>query len=646
MAENDKDLISKGVDFIFDIRGVKLYLLLIFLLGFTLRLIAALNLGVSADDMHFATHAINFFSAGRLETYDQSSGLWFAFTSIMYKVFGFTQLGSRIAALIFGAFSILVIYLLSREFFDEKVSLISAFLLAIAPFHIKLTIAEQDVMTMFFVLLGMLLFVRGMKVEKTAQFALSGIFMGLAIYTKVYPLLFIPSLLLYAAYFKRKSKEKIIESKNIKKIIVFLFFIFIFTIPALTHNYLLYKDKGFLDLQFTRTTGLGKNISAQYYAWDHQFNAKNDWKGLIFGNSTNSGSDTPTLVQAVNYIRVGDPIIFYLGISGILILLFYRNKEGFNKEYLWFFILSVIIILPFLASIILLPKHFIFLSMFLMPIGAFAVNEIIKKLNGLINKDLTKVVVIILLILSLILLGLPKMNTVSHFYGKSAVAQVIDFKESNIPKNSLVIADSRIYRGQIHWILRGRPYLEGSDFVQVLNQQEEIPGEYTSFDVYYVECATDDCGWGTIAEQPEFNATMEGLTEFFKTEGKLIKEIYEPNREEKYYPLQEKNKINIFNIYSGKLQLKMPVLEIARQPKEWFLYTIGYQPKEKQFDYYSSIGFPNTLLYQTARIVVWLSLILSLISIIYLIYILAKRQDFFPFPNLERAQEPKSLEGS
>src|SRR3989344_2693096 len=117
-----QDLLSRSIDYLFDMSKTNIYLILIFIFGFILRLIAAINLGVSADDMHFVTHAINFLSGGRLETYDQSSGLWFAFTDIMYKIFGYTQIGSRMAALVFGSLSVLAIYLLSKEFFDEKIS--------------------------------------------------------------------------------------------------------------------------------------------------------------------------------------------------------------------------------------------------------------------------------------------------------------------------------------------------------------------------------------------------------------------------------------------------------------------------------------------------------------------------------------------
>lgn len=622
MTEGSKDFISKAVDFIFNIRGARLYLLLIFILGFVLRLIAALNLGVSADDMHFVTHAINFLSAGRLETYDQSSGLWFAFTDLMYKLFGFTQLSSRIATLIFGSFTIIAIYLLSREFFEEKTALIAALLLAVSPFHIRLTIAEQDVMAMFFVIFGMLLFVRGLKGEKISLFILSGIAIGLSVYTKVYTLLFIPSLLIYAVYFKRKNQMRIISDKNIKKIIVFLFFIFIFTIPALTHNYLLYKEKGFLDLQFTRTTGLGKNISAQYYSWDVQFDAKNSWKGLIFGDERHIASGTPLLLAAIDFTRVGSPIVFYLGLLGIIILIFKRKE--IKTGYPVFFLLSILFALPFLASIILLPKHFVFLEILLAPIAGFGVKEINEKINKITGKNLTKFLVILIIIFSLILLGFPRMNTNTHFYGKSAIAQAADFKNNNIAENSLIVGDGRIYRGQINWMFQERPYIEGGEFIQFINEQGNLPGEYISTTVYYFECVKDDCGWGGIDKQQEFNATMESLTESFKQQGNLIKTISEPDRFSKYYFIGEKNRVDTFNIYSAAIPLKGSFLAYVKQPKEWFLYTIGYQPAEKQYDYYPKIGFPNYILYKTARIVVWLSLILSFASIIYLIYILTK----------------------
>ncbi len=626
--ENKKaDVISKIIDKIFSMKKTSIFLVLIFILGVILRLIAAINLTVSADDMHHVTHAINFFSADRLITYDQSSGLWHAFTSIIYKFLGFTQLSSRFAALLFGSLTILVIYLLAKEFFNEKISLISAFLLAVAPFHIQNTLAEMDVMAMFFALMSFFLFIRALKNNKSINFAISGIFLGLAIYTKVYPLLFIPSLVIYFAYYNRKEKKQIITKQNIKKLSIFLLCVFIFAIPALTHNYLLYKDKGFMDLQFSRTLGLGKNTSAQYYSWDHQFNAKNDWKGLLFGNSSNSASKEPSLLSAILFIRLYDPIVFYFGILGIIIILF-KRKEHLN--YLMFFLVSIIFALPFLASIILLPKHYIFLELSLIPIAAFSLKTMITKLSDSLNKDMTKIILILILIMSLILLGLPTIRNIYapnsyHTYGKSHIAQLIEFKDSNIPENALIVADSRIYRGRINWFSQGRNYLEGIEFVQFINSQDQIQGTIMQLDIYFIECVPDDCGWGTIKNQPEFNATMELLTDQIKQNGELVKTISEPIERKSYYPLfTQDNREDIINVYRTKIQIKDSILAFANQPKNWFLYDIGYKQKEKQFDYYETHNFLDKSLDKIAHWIVLLALILAFLSPLYVIFQLKK----------------------
>jgi len=615
-----EDIISKVIDRVFAMRRSTIYLILIFILGFILRLIAAINIKVWADDMNTAVAAINFFSSGKLVLYNQSSGLWFIFTDIMYKIFGLTQLGSRFAALLFGSFSVLVIYLLSREFFNDKVSLIAAFLLAISPFCIANTIAEIDVMAMFFVLLSMLLFIKALKTSSTINYALSGIFMGLAIYTKVYPLLFIPSLLLYSLYFNKKSDKSSFSKENFKKISIFLLAIFIFAIPALVHNYLLYQDKGFLDLQFTRTFGLGKNQSAQYYDWDYQFNAKSDWAGLFFGNQY---SKLPTLIVAINFFRFLNPLVFYLGIIGIILIFIFRKE---NLNYLAFFISGILFLLPFLASIMLLPKHYIFLELFLIPIAAFAINSANNKLSAKLKKDTTKLVITAVLIISLILLGLPPIPHIydSNYpiYGKSAMSQMIEFKDANIPQNALIIGDSRIYRGRINWAFQGRPFLEGSDFIQILNTPEKIPGNPIQADVYYFECVIDDCGWGGDQVKGEFNDSMESLTDFFKQNGKLLKTISEPSREESYFPLiSEGNEIENINIYIARIQIKDSIINFAAQPKKGVLNDIGYMPIETQFDYYKTSGSLNKLLDQIAHLIRFISLFLAFLSIIYLIYL-------------------------
>lgn len=620
----NKGILDELVDKIFSMNKEKILLLALFAFALVLRIIAASNLSISADDMHHVTHAINFFSADRLEVYDQSSGLWHAFTSIIYTMFGTTQIASRTASIIFGSFSIIAIYLLSREFFDEKISLIAGLLLAISPFHIESTMAEMDVMAMFFVLMGMMLFVRSLKTDRSGLFALSGVFLGLSIYTKVYPLLFIPSLLIYATYTIKKNNENVFTNRRIKQAFIFLLCVFIFSVPALTHNYLLYKDKGFLDLQFTRTFDIGKDISEKYYGWDVQFNAKNDWKGLIFGNSMHSASKWPSILTAINFIRMSDPVVFYLAMLSIILM--FTVWRGKYNNYALFSFLGIVFLFPFLASIILLPKHFIFADLLIIPLAALPVAGLFDKISA----NMSKIAIGLIIIISLILLGMPVISSmfqpnITHFYGKSAVAQLMEYKEDKIPANSLIVSDSRIYRGQMNWALQGRPYLEANDLISFIEQQSKLKGKVKSTEIYFVECVPDDCGWGTIKNQPELNKTMESLINLFKNSGEPVRKIYAPAEEKSYYPiLSSENKQQIFNVYRGSMNLNELIIPLASQPKQWFLYDIGYEPKEKQFDYYTAHTNTDKLLDKIAHLIVLIALILAFIAPLYSIYLLIK----------------------
>ncbi len=616
MADKDNNF-ANFIESLFSMDKTKIFLLILFTLGLIIRIISAVNVSVSADDMHHVIHAIDFYKSGRLITYDQSAGLWHSLTSVVYSIFGVGQFTSRFLIALFGSFTILAMYLLSSEFFSKRISIFAAFLTTIAPFHIKLTVGEMDVMAMFFVILSMLFFVRGLKLEKNSLFALSGVSIGLALYTKVYPLLFIPSLLIYAGYYHKIHSKQIISKKNIKLVSIFVLVALIFAIPVLVHNYLLFQDKGFLDLQFTRSFGLGKEISQEYYGWDHQFSAKNDWSGLLFGHSSNYGNlPTPTLLVALNYLRFGDPLVFYIGIAGIIFMLFYKK----NTNYLVFFGLTLLFALPFLASIILLPKHYLFLELMSIPIVSFTLDSFIVFIKDRYKRDTLKAVIVIASIISFIVLGLTNTGTSPHFFGESAVNKFIEFKDSKISKDSLIVSDSRIYRGQAHWLSYGRPYTEASSFIEFLNVQSSLPGKLVDTKVYFIECVSDDCGWGTIKDQPELNASMEQLTSLFAQRGILVNEITEPFKDSNYYPLQSSKVKSKFKVYLATVPLNPQVIQFASQPKEWFLYEIGYVHPEKQFDSFKIDTFFNKSIYKLARLIVLISMIFAILCICYVIY--------------------------
>ena len=119
------------------ITKTNLYLFLIFALAFIIRVISANNTHVSTDEMVYSILPLNIISAGRLGTIEQSP-LFFYLTDLGYKLFdGITPISIRLTVIIFGSLAIFVVYLLSKELFnDKKVGLMAAFIYALSGFSI------------------------------------------------------------------------------------------------------------------------------------------------------------------------------------------------------------------------------------------------------------------------------------------------------------------------------------------------------------------------------------------------------------------------------------------------------------------------------------------------------------------------------
>jgi len=613
-------IIDRTVNLFFSKEFLSLFSIVV--VAFILRLIAAINLGVQADDMHFVTHAINFLSAGRLEAYDQSSGLWFVLTSIFYNLFGKTQIASRLAPLLFGTLTAIPTFLLAKQLFDKKTAIFAAALIAFATFHIKNTTAEMDATALFFTIAGIFFFIYALKNDKTQLFALSGLAFGLAVYTKVYPVFFAFSLAIYYFYFQI-SNNRFTVKKTLRHGLVFALIFAIFVIPTLTHNYLLYQSKGLVDLQFTRTLGIAKDKTAQFYSFDPIFNEKNDWAGLFTGNTKHDPSGTPLIITPFKFIWNTSPLILILGFLGLFTLAISARNKGSERDALVLILLLILPALVFLASVILLPKHFLFIELFLVFPAAFFVNKISTKYSSYkIAKPL--IIIGILLLWSVYFLGRYAPGAPVHFYSTSYVDQIIDFKQANIPKNALMVVDSRFYRGQINWFSQDRVYIESLELASVANQLAESTTNQTvvPIDVYYVECTVTDCGWGTVQSQPEFNASATSIGQTLKNNMALSTKIFTAEPHKSYYPLISSKPSNpSVEIYHGTLTLDPRIISYAQRPKNWFLYYIGYPQPAEEFDAYDPQTDLQNLLNKTAHAVVYLSIILAALLPILLIII-------------------------
>ncbi|MEK6834711.1 MAG: glycosyltransferase family 39 protein, partial [Nanoarchaeota archaeon] len=164
MEENK--FVDKFVDLLFAKNNIK-YLIILFLIAFILRGITANNLPPNADEMLHAPHAINFINSGKLQIMDQDP-VWFFLTDLSYKIFGVNMFAARFLAVLFGALSILLIYLIVKELYNENLALISSVLLTFSSFHILMSLAEMDVAMMFFILLSMFFLIKSLKENKNS----------------------------------------------------------------------------------------------------------------------------------------------------------------------------------------------------------------------------------------------------------------------------------------------------------------------------------------------------------------------------------------------------------------------------------------------------------------------------------------------
>ena len=127
-------------------------------------------------------------------------------------VFGLNELGVRITPVIYGTLTVLLLYFLVFEMFKHQpstinnkslISLITAFLLAVSPWHTQLTRASfESSFALFWIILGMWFLVKGLK--KSVWITISMLPFAISVYTYNSARAFVPLLLFTLAIIFRK----------------------------------------------------------------------------------------------------------------------------------------------------------------------------------------------------------------------------------------------------------------------------------------------------------------------------------------------------------------------------------------------------------------------------------------------------------
>ena len=195
----------------------------------------AYSIGIDAKD-EFG----KFLPLTYIESFGDFKPPTYMYLSVLpIKIFGLNEFSVRFASAFFGVLSVLVTYYLVHEIFSKKhinLALLSAFVLAISPWHIMLSRGafEANVAT-FFVLFGMFLFFKSVN-SKPYLLIFSAISFVFSMYTFNSPRIVVPVLvvILCIVYFKKLVKNfKITFIAGIAGILLFLpLFLFVQTPQA------------------------------------------------------------------------------------------------------------------------------------------------------------------------------------------------------------------------------------------------------------------------------------------------------------------------------------------------------------------------------------------------------------------------------
>ena len=211
------------------LNNTKIMLFLIVTFGILIRLIFFSGIGTS-DDLAYTSYA-NSLSKGEIQqgtlTLSTRLGLIYP-TSVLYSMFGVNDFSSVLFVLLASIGNIILIFYFGKLLFNEKVGLISAFLLSIFPLEVVYsTKLLSDLPSAFFMAFGVYLFLYAEE-KKPSPFlyVFSGLSIGIGYFIRGSALLIGLFFMFYILYKKQIKKEYFLVPVGI--LIIFALEAFIF----------------------------------------------------------------------------------------------------------------------------------------------------------------------------------------------------------------------------------------------------------------------------------------------------------------------------------------------------------------------------------------------------------------------------------
>lgn len=213
----------------------EIILILIFLIGIFLRIsnLGAIPVGFHRDEAYLGYNAYSILKTGKditghflplnLESFLYSPA-GYSYASIPFiALFGLSEFSVRFPSALFGALTILITYFLTKEIFANsdtqkserslKIPIVASALLAISPWHINLSrVATENVLVVFFIALGTLLYLYWIDKQKIYFLLASFVSFGITLTIYQAPRAFLPLFLplLFMLYNKGLNIKKML----------------------------------------------------------------------------------------------------------------------------------------------------------------------------------------------------------------------------------------------------------------------------------------------------------------------------------------------------------------------------------------------------------------------------------------------------
>jgi 4-amino-4-deoxy-L-arabinose transferase-like glycosyltransferase len=344
----------------------KLILILILLLSLFLRTwgLNKVPPELFGDELDVGYHAYSILKTGRdyygqlLPSYIHSFSEWRAplmmyVTAPFVGVFGLNEWGVRLPSAFFGVVTVYLLYLLVKKTLeDERLALISSFLLAISPWHLQYSRAAFEASLLLALILGgTLSFIKSFEKPKLIYF--SAVFFSLTFYTystaNAFTPLFIAVLVLvYWNELKKTNKLLIIKSIGLFSVLIIpILYQLIFGFAAERYsNFSVFNDE-----EITTEINMKRQAESSPLAGILLHNKPIYWGKRIVANYTSAFSPRFLFVSGDVTFRhsvhdVGE--FYWFTLPFLLIGAYSLVKSDDKKKYLW---LLWLIIAPIPSSL-------------------------------------------------------------------------------------------------------------------------------------------------------------------------------------------------------------------------------------------------------------------------------------------------------